>query len=149
MVLGWGRERPLGGSVGLLPGVSEAAAEREMADLAEQHESHALSPGDTLCQGCARGHGIRRVAHGRRVASYLRPLAAPSQSWLPMFVVCVSSLELTSITRNLFLLNGSEPIRTGDGCHVYGTPYPSHARRPSLKRGGRFDQEDRKVNGIL
>ena len=66
-----------------------------------------------------------------------------------MFIVCVSSLKLTSITQNLFLLNGSKSIRTGDGCHVYGTSYSSRARRPSLKRGGRFDQENREVNGIL
>ncbi len=64
-------------------------------------------------------------------------------------VVCVSPLKLASITQNPFLLNGSESIRTGDGRHVYGASHPPRARRPSLERGGRFDQEDRKVDGIL
>ena len=57
--------------------MSEADAEREMVEVGEEHESHTRFPGDTLCQECARGHGIRWVAHGRRVASYLQPLAGP------------------------------------------------------------------------
>jgi hypothetical protein len=59
MILGLGKERRLlGRSVGLLLGVSEAAAEREMVEVAEEHESHTRFPGDTLCQECARGHGL-------------------------------------------------------------------------------------------
>jgi hypothetical protein len=47
------------------------------------------------------------------------------------------------------LLDGPESVRAGDGRHVYGASHPPRSCRPPLERGGRFDQEDREVDGIL
>jgi hypothetical protein len=59
------------------------------------------------------------------------------------------SSELRSFAHDLFLLDGSESVRARDGCHVYGASYPPGACSPTLKRGGRFYQEYRKVDAIL
>lgn len=64
-------------------------------------------------------------------------------------MVCVLPSKLVSVAHDSLFLDGSKSVRTGDGRHVYSASHSPHARRPSLKRGSSFDQEDRKVDGIL
>src|SRR5215217_7020239 len=63
--------------------------------------------------------------------------------------VCLPPSKLSPVAHDSFLLYGPEALRAGDGRHVYGASHPPRARRPSLERGGRFDQEDREVEAVL
>ena len=102
-------------------------------------------PGDDACPD----EPLSPLPTGGRELLTCISLLTSSQSRLPTFTDFAFSSELESFAYDLFLLDGSKPVRARDGCYVYRASYPSGSCRPTLKRGGRFYQEYREVDAIL